>query len=291
MERQGESSIEFEKKRIISMEQQIRRTADKTLADAVTAGLKTGDALLFNVSGTDEMRDEMVILISVQLEKEKELVEAIVEMTASLSRFLIDSYRCEGWQQPDIIPTHFNMLGTHWEYLCNGYQSCTAPAERLASLSGYNSSTSRPMIQNSADLVKEACGLEITAITKNEWTLEGETHPDGMIGHVYDVLLAHRTKCLQESAGTMKSEKSISEEFKRQFRDRANALRKRANGLWTHANTLWKQAEDNTPAQAELTLGYLEEAAELLGKNDRSDSAQQLVTDAREFIEKLPELS
>jgi hypothetical protein len=290
MERQRENSIELEKNRIASIEQQIKRNTDKALQETTGAALKTGDALLFNVSGADEMRDEMVVLTSVLVEKERELLEALSEMTETLSRFLIDSYGLEGWEQPDIIPTHFNMLAKHWEYLCNGYQSYTAPAEKLAGLSSYNPSASIPMIQTSVDLVQEVCGLEITAITKNKWNLEGEIHPDGIVGHVYDVLQNHYVKCLQENAGNTEVEKQIPEDFKKQFRKRSNDLRKRANELWTNANTLWNEAKTEDPHQALLILGYLQEAVGLLSKKDENDSALELVKDVRKFIEGLPEL-
>ncbi|MBU7023387.1 MAG: hypothetical protein HXS40_04400 [Theionarchaea archaeon] len=290
MERQGENSIELEKARIASIEQQIKRSTEKALEETTGAALKTGDALLFNVSGTDEMRDEMVVLTSVLMEKERELLEALSEMTETLSRFLIDSYGREGWGQPNIIPTHFNLLAKHWEYLCNGYQGYTTPAERLAGLSSYNPSASRPMIQNSVDLVQEVCGLEITAVTKNDWLLESETHPDGIVGHVYDVLQAHDVKCLQERAGNAKEEKRISEDFKKQFRKRSNNLRERANELWTNANTLWNQAKSGDPAQVVLILDFLQEAVGLLSKREENDSALELVRDVRKFIEKLPEL-
>ncbi|MBU7014718.1 MAG: hypothetical protein HXS52_00960 [Theionarchaea archaeon] len=289
MERQKENSIELEINRIISIEQQIKRSFDEALKGAAAAALKTGDAVLFNMGAIDEKRDEMVVLTSTLVGKEKELLEIVIEMTEVLSRFLTDSYAREGWGQPDIIPTHFNLLGTHWEYLCNGYQGYTAPAERLANLSSYNPSASRPMIQNSADLVKEACGLEITAVTKNNWKAEGETHPDGIVGHVYDILLAHETKCLQEGTRDTREERSIPVEFKKQFRNRANRLRRRANRLWTEANILWKQAKDDDPTQVTLILHCFEEAVGLFSINDKIDSAPELVEDVRKFIENLSE--
>ncbi|MBU7047161.1 MAG: hypothetical protein HXS54_12080, partial [Theionarchaea archaeon] len=178
-------SIELEKERITDIQEQIKRNARDILADIDTALVKTGDALLFNVTGSDENKDIIIIHNSTLMKKKKEFVENIVEMTDILAKFLIKPYESDMFLQPNIIPTHFNQLSRHWEFLSTGFQMYTAAPEQLAFLTRYNTSESRVTVETCCNVVKGVCELEWETITKNKWaSLPEDKHPDGMIGHV-----------------------------------------------------------------------------------------------------------
>ena len=268
-------SIELEKERIIDMLEQIRRNARNILADIDTALVKTGDALLFNMTGSDENKDIMIIHNSTLMKKEKELVENIVEMTDILAAFLVGFYESGRFTQPNIIPTHFNQLSTHWEFLSTGFQKYTAAAEQLAFLTRYNTSDSRVTVKTCCNVVKSACELEWETITKNKWaSLPEDKHPDGIIGHVYDVLLAFDDKCMQEKVRDFASD--IAERFRLTFQSRCDSLLKRAHDLWREADTC---------SQGECALTCLCNALDLLSKENDGDSALKLVKDVKVFLE------
>ena len=218
----------------------------------------------------------MIIHNSVLLQVERELVTAVVEMTRVLVTFLIKPYE-SGFSQPDIIPTHFNQLGRHWEYITTGFQKYTATAEQLALLSGYNSSDSNPMIGTCCNLVKGVCELEQDTITKTQWALyTKEKHPDGIIGHVYDVLFYYGEKCVQEKV--QESDQNIAIEFRERFQSRCNSLQRRSHDLSEKAGRC---------SRAELAVILLKEALDLISMNPSSDSAITLVKDVTAFLENL----
>ena len=276
----------------MGIEEQIKRNAEKVLMDLKDTLLKTGNALLFNVSGIDVDRDEMVVHTSTLVKREKRLVETVVKMVEALVRFLKEPYESGVFQQPDIIPTHLSSLGTHWEYFSIGAPRYTATADRFAALSGYNPSVSVPMIRNCCDLVKSVCELVTVLITKDKWKLKDESrHPDGIIGHVYDVLLYYDKKVMQENRGQSGEQSKIAREFKKQFQKGANNLRARASDLWARAEELWKNPKHDGEFQTKLALKYLERALVLIGENNKEDSAFQLVKDVTAFLKDLQELS
>jgi hypothetical protein len=231
---------------------------------------------LFNVTISDEKRDIMIIHNSVLLKAERELVTAVVKMTRVLAAFLIKPYE-SGLFQPDIIPTHFNQLGRHWEYTTTGFQKYTATAEQLALLSGYNSSESNPVIRTCCDLVKGVCELEQNIVTKIQWaSLPTEKHPDGIIGHVYDVLFYYGEKCVQEKV--LELDQNIAEEFRERFQSRCDSLLERSHNLSEKAREC---------SQAGNAVIYLKEALDLISPDPSSDSALTVVKDVTTFLENM----
>lgn len=287
MNRQPKSDIKLEKERIDGIEEQIKENAQKILKYLDDALLKTGNALLFNLTKSDEDKDKIVIHNSALMRQEKIIVEAAVCMVETLVKSIRIPYEEQVFQQPDVIPTGLNSLGTHWEYFSVGFPRYTSAADRLAVLSSYNASASIPLIQNCCDLVKGACEVETNIITKNQWKLLGRNHPDGIVGHVYDVLLRYHGKQLQE--GIVESgEKDIAEEFKRVFRERTNELQEKANNLWIQANNLWGEAKDNDPSQVAEVINNIEEALAFLGQDAGGDSSLKVIEDVIIFLEELP---
>ncbi|MBU7017341.1 MAG: hypothetical protein HXS44_07510 [Theionarchaea archaeon] len=275
MNEKGVWSIELEKERIIDILDQIRRNARNMLADIDTALLKTGDALLFNMTGSDENKDIMIVHNSTLMKEEKELVENIVEMTDILAAFLVKPYKPGMFTQPNIIPTHFNHLSTHWEFLSTGFPMYTATAEQLALLTRYNTSDSTVTVETCCNVVKGVCQLERETITKNQWaSLPRDKHPDGIIGHVYDVLLAYEEKCVQEEV--QDSTSYIAERFRSTFEPRCDSLLTRARVLWEEAGRC---------SQGECALTCLCKALDLISKENGDDSALKLVKDVKVFLE------
>jgi hypothetical protein len=289
MNGQNKDDINIEKERIDGIEEQIKENAQKILKNLDDALLNTGNALFFNLTGYDKDKDKMVIHNSALAREEKRIVEATVHMVEVLVEFLREPYVVSAFQQPDVIPTRLTSLGTHWEYFSVGFARYTSTAERLAVLSSYNASASIPMIQNCCDLVKGVCEVETNIITKNEWQLSGSKHPDGIVGHVYDILLGYQVKCLQE--GIVKpGEGSIAEEFKIEFRERTNKLQKRANDLWIDSNDLWGKAKNDDPSQVAEVINNIEKALDLLSKDTVEDSSLKVMNDVKRFLEELPSL-
>ena len=285
MNGQPKSDIKLEKERIDSIEEQIKENAQKILKYLFDALLKTNNALLFNLTKSDEGRDRIVIHNSALMRQEKIVVEAAVCMVEALVTFVRIPYERKVFQQPDVIPTGLNSLGTHWEYFSVGFPRYTSAAERLAVLSSYNASASIPMIQNCCDLVKGACEVETNIITKNQWELLGSNHPDGIVGHVYDVLLRYHGKRLQE--GIVKpGERNIAEEFKAAFRERTNKLQEKANNLWIQANNLWGEAKNDETSQVAEVISNIEETLAFLGQDAVEDSSLKVIEDVIRFLEK-----
>ena len=285
MNGQPKSDIKLEKERIDSIEEQIKENAQKILKYLFDALLKTNNALLFNLTKSDEDRDRIVIHNSALMRQEKIVVEAAVCMVETLVKFVRIPYERQVFQQPDVIPTGLNSLGTHWEYFSVGFPRYTSAAERLAVLSSYNASASIPMIQNCCDLVKGACEVETNIITKNQWELLGSNHPDGIVGHVYDVLLRYHGKRLQE--GIVKpGERNIAEEFKAAFRERTNKLQEKANNLWIQANNLWGEAKNDETSQVAEVISNIEETLAFLGQDAVEDSSLKVIEDVIRFLEK-----
>ncbi|MBU7019266.1 MAG: hypothetical protein HXS44_17300, partial [Theionarchaea archaeon] len=88
------------------------------------------------------------------------------------------------------------------------------------------------MIKNCCKLVIGSCMLEKNAVTKNTWErLPKNSHPDGMIGHAYDVLLAYDTKLPPAST---------AKEFRTAFQKKADKHLDDVGSLEDNAQALLK---------------------------------------------------
>ena len=279
MHKRDKDDIIFDIRAIDGVEDKVRRNHMDALNNLDDSLQKIGDALLFNVElknddSIDHTKNKMVINASTLMKKEEELVDYIVELVKILCKFGKTAY--EPGYQPDIIPTSLIRMGKHWQYLSIGILESTMAANKLAMLSEYNISRSKPMIKNCCKLVIGACMLGKNAVIKNVWERLPETnHPDGMMGHTYDVLSAYDEKLPPSST---------AKKFRSRFQEKADKYLDDVDDLEEKAQTLLKTIQSQSP-----TDKHAETAAEYLGiALEDLERASKLEKEASKFVENLP---
>ena len=153
MYNRDKNDIIFDIRAIDGVEDKVKRNQGDAIRNLDDAMQKIGDALLFNVDlvndSVDHAKNKMVINASTLIKKEEELVDNIAKLVKFLCKFGKTAY--EPGYQPDIIPTSLIRMGKHWQYLSIGILESTMAANKLAMLSEYNMSRSKPMIKNAAN--------------------------------------------------------------------------------------------------------------------------------------------
>ena len=279
MHKRDKDDIIFDIRAIDGVEDKVRRNHMDALNNLDDSLQKIGDALLFNVElknddSIDHTKNKMVINASTLMKKEEELVDNIVELVKILCKFGKTAYL--PGLQPDIIPTSLIRMGKHWQYLSIGILESTMAANRLAMLSEYNRSESKPMIKNCCKLVIGACMLGKNVVIKNAWEILPENnHPDGMIGHTYDVLFAYDSKLPPSST---------AKKFRARFQKKADEYLDAVGSLEKKAQALLKiiQSQSPTNDHAEMASKYLGTALENLEK------ASKLEEETRKYVKNLP---
>ncbi len=273
-EEDTKKGIEQDKRAIDNAVDKVRREANTALKNIEVATLEIGDALLYKLEEDDKVKSAMVINAATIVKKEDELVKNIVKLTGILSKFVKNVY--DVTDELNVIPESFVLLGRHWKYHSSVVSQSATATDRVATLSGYNKSDSKPMIRSCCELIITACMLERHALTKNPWIIEPNTdssgHPDGMIGHVYDVLWAYDTK-------TPRTEHAPK--FREEFESRVNNHLIEADALEEEANNLVACREIPEEGHAQKAVEYLECAIGLL------KDVLKLVEDASKHIERL----
>jgi len=269
--------IEFDENAIDRAVDKVIREAHKALKTVDAANLEIGDALLYKLDKDDKVKSKMVVNASTLMKKEEELVENIAELVKILSKFVKNVYRKA--RELNVIPESFILLGRHWKFLSSVVSLSTTEANKIAALSGYNKSASSPMIRDCCRLVIAACMLEKHALTKKKWDKEpgpkSSNHPDGMIGHVCDVLWAYDSKYPRTEE---------AKKFRNRFREKADEYLSHAHNLEKEANELMAAAESQPSNEyAKEAVKYLKKAVYLI------ENALKLVKDASEYIEILEE--
>ena len=278
-----EEDTEFDKNTIDRAVEKVEREAHKALETIDAAYLEISDALLYSLDKEDKVKSKMVVDASALMKKEEELVKNIVELVKILSKFVKNVYRKA--YQLNVIPESFILLGRHWNFLSSVVSQSAAETNRIAALSSYNKSASNPMIRNCCRLVIAACLLERHALTKKKWDKEPDqnkelgsessNHPDGMIGHVCDVLWAYDSKYPRTEE---------AKKFRSEYREEADKYLCYANNLEKEANKLMADAESQPSNKcAEDAVKYLKKAFDLM------ENVLKLVKDASKYIERLPE--
>ncbi|KYK28898.1 MAG: hypothetical protein HXS48_16280 [Theionarchaea archaeon] len=272
-EKDKETAI-FDIRAIEGVKDRVERYANQAFKNLDDALQKIGDALLFNVelvhndvnaSRIDHAKNDMVINASALMKKEEKLVKNIVELVGILCKFVKTAYKVEELE-PDVIPTSLIRMGRHWKFLSVGTSQSAMTSNKLAMLSGYKKSESNPMIENCCELAIGACTMGKYAITKNVWEgLPENSHPDGMIGHTYNVLRAYDSK---------RPRTAVAKDFRTKFQEKADEYRQTVSHLIDEI-----QNQTPQPGQA---VKYLGKALEKL------EEASKLVQEASKYIEKLP---
>ncbi|MBU7010574.1 MAG: hypothetical protein HXS46_07770 [Theionarchaea archaeon] len=162
--------IEQEIRAIDSTVEKVRREADTTLKNIEAAMLEIGDALLYKLEEDDKKKSAMVINASVIAKKEGDLIKGIVKLVEKLSEFVKNVYNVT--YELNVIPESCVLLGRHWKYFSSVVSQSTTETNRIATLSGYNKSASKPMIRSCCRLVAVICMLERHALTKNPWIID-----------------------------------------------------------------------------------------------------------------------
>lgn len=274
MHKRDKEIVIFDIRAIEGVKDRVERYANQAFKNLDDALQKIGDALLFNVelvhngvdaSQIDHAKNDMVINASILMKKEEKLVETIVELVGILCKFVKTAYEVGGLE-PNVIPTSLIRMGRHWKFLFVGTSQSAMASNRLAMLSGYKKSESNPMIENCCELAISACTMGKHAITKNMWKgLPEENHPDGMIGHTYDVLRAYDSK---------KPPTAVAKDFRIKFQGKADKYCQSVSDLIDEI-----QGQTPQPGQA---VKYLGEALKKL------EEASKLVETASKHIKKLP---
>ena len=277
MYRKNEGDTTLDQRTIDGVEDKINRDAHQVLINLDNTLRSIGSALLFNMdlddvapAKKDHTKNDMVINTSTLMKNEETLVKDVVELAKKLCTFAKHTYK--KLTQPDVIPTSIIRMGRHWDALSVSITQSSTATDRLAVLTGYNKSDSRPLIKGCCELVIAACELQKDATTKYTWeNLPDDKHPDGMIGHTYDVLWAY---------GIKSGEPEHAKDFRNKFQNQADTDLKNINELEEKVEELMKEVQSRppTPGDAEQALLYLEDA---LGY---SKSASRFVKEVSDYI-------